>query len=116
MTISLLKKILGTMLILSGLVLALLKLSSLPEARGAADAWAYPESGLLWFIAGLAIEFMFLLARFILGYFVYTAKPISSWAFYLLAVMVSLSGLTGMVLGLALVLLAIFSSTNKVKT
>ncbi|MBB3170214.1 hypothetical protein [Simiduia aestuariiviva] len=97
---------------ISVLILLALKLSSLPEARQVADSWAYPESGTLWFLGGLAVELMLLVARFILGYFVYIGRHASPWVFYPLVVLVAVSGFSGLALSVAALALRLWQGAH----
>jgi hypothetical protein len=92
------EKGIGAALILSGLVLLILKVSSISQAQQSWDNWASPESGAMWFIGAVVAELTFLAARFTLGYFVYQSKISRAWLFYPLAVLTAVSGLSGIIL------------------
>ncbi len=98
MSRALIQKGIGGALMLSGLVLLALKVSSISETQQGWDAWASPGSGTLWFIGVLAVELIFLISRFTLGYFVCQSKNIGPWLFYPLAMLTAISGLAGIVL------------------
>lgn len=95
------QKLIGLALVLSGVVLLALKITSIPEAKENWDAWAFPSSGTLLFIGVLAAELLFLAARFFLGYVHLTGRHLGPWSFYPLVVFVALSGLSGIILGTA---------------
>ena len=95
---ALIQKGIGAALILSGLVLLALKISSTSEAQQSWDSWASPESGGMLFVGVLALELAFLVSRFTLGYFVYQSKNMGPWLFYPLAILTAVSGLSGIVL------------------
>lgn len=97
----LIQNLIGGALVLSGIVLLILKVLSISEAREGWAAWAAPESGTVWFIGALVLELVFLLARFLLGYLVFLSGRINPWAFYPLSVITSLSGPSGAALVLA---------------
>jgi hypothetical protein len=97
----LIQKLIGGALVLSGVVLLVLKVLSISEARESWAAWASPEGGMIWFIGALVLELVFLLARFILGYLVFLNGRIKPWLFYPLAAITALSGLSGAALVLA---------------
>jgi len=92
------KKGIGVALIISGLILLVLKVLNLGEAREGWNAWASPDSGFLWFLGALTFELVLLGCRLMLGYLLYSGKNISVWSFYPLAVLTALSGLSGIVL------------------
>lgn len=91
----------GLALILSGVMLLALKIMSLPEAKESWNAWADPSSGTSLLIVMLLAESLFLAARFFLGYILFKSMHLQSWAFYPLVVLLALSGLSGIVLGVA---------------
>ena len=95
------QKVIGMALVLSGVILLALKITSIPEAKENWDAWASPGSGTLVFIGVLAAELIFLAARFFLGYIHFKSKHLGPWSFYPLVVFVALSGLSGIILGVA---------------
>ncbi len=95
----------GVALILSGLVLLTLKIISIPESIETANSWAAPESGTAWFIGFLLIELLLLAARFALGYLVYVNQQISPWFFYPSAVLIGVSGLSGIILAASVIVL-----------
>lgn len=72
----LIQKLIGGALVLSGVVLLVLKVLSISEARESWAAWASPESGMIWLVGALVLELVFLLARFILGYLVFLSGRI----------------------------------------
>ncbi|ADZ90926.1 hypothetical protein [Marinomonas mediterranea] len=94
----LIQKGIGAALILSGVALLVLKISSASEAQQSWDFWASPESGGMLFVGAVALELVFLVSRFTLGYFVYQCKNMGPWLFYPLALLTSVSGLSGIVL------------------
>ncbi len=102
---ALIQKGIGVALIVSGLVLLALKISSMSEAQQSWDSWASPESGTMWFIGSLVLELLFLISRFSLGYFTYLGKHVGPWFFYPLAVLTAVSGVTGIVLVAAVLVL-----------
>jgi small-conductance mechanosensitive channel len=95
------QKVIGLALVLSGVVLLVLQITSIPEAKKNWEAWASPSSGTFFFIEVLAAELLFLAARFFLGYVHLTGKHLAPRSFYPLVVFVALSGLSGAVLGVA---------------
>ena len=95
------KKGIGLALVLSGAVLLALKITSLPEAKESWSAWASPNTGTFLFIGVLATELLFLAARFFLGYVHLKSKDLGPWGFYPLVVFVALSGMSGIILGVA---------------
>ncbi|SER23251.1 hypothetical protein SAMN05421690_101378 [Nitrosomonas sp. Nm51] len=95
------KKGIGVALIISGLILLVLKVLNLGEARESWNAWASPDSGFLWLLGALTLELVLLSCRLMLGYLLYRGKNISVWSFYPLAVLTALSGLSGIVLVIA---------------
>jgi len=98
---AIIKKGIGIALIISGLILLALKVSSLGEAREGWNAWASPDSGFLWFLGALTLELVLLGCRLMLGYLLYSGKNISTWSFYPLAVLTAVSGLSGIILVIA---------------
>jgi small-conductance mechanosensitive channel len=98
---ALVQKLIGLALILSGVVLLALKITSIPEAKENWGAWASQSSGTFLFIGVLAAELLFLAARFLLGYVCLTGKWLGPRGFYPLIVLVALSGLSGIILGVA---------------
>ncbi|MBE7215957.1 hypothetical protein MK852_16185 [Shewanella benthica] len=102
---ALIQKGIGSALILSGLVLLVLKVSSISDSHQTWDSWASPENGTMWFIGVLVLELVFLASRFILGYFVYLSKNMRPWLIYPLAVLTAVSGLSGIVLVAAVLVL-----------
>ncbi|WP_147336800.1 hypothetical protein [Pseudomonas abyssi] len=101
MNLALVQKGIGLALVLSGAVLLALKITSIPETKESWDAWASPNSGTFLFIGALAAELLFLAARFFLGYVHLKSKHLGPWGFYPLIVFVALSGLSGIILGVA---------------
>lgn len=97
----LIQQLIGGALLLSGFVLLVLKVLSIPEARESWAAWASPESGTMWFIGTLFLELIFILSRFVLGYLVFLNRRIRPWLFYPHAAITAVSGLSGMALVLA---------------
>lgn len=91
----------GLLLILSGIVILILNIMSISEAKESWDAWAYPNSGTYLFIGAMVAEVIFLSSRFFLGYAHFKSKQLGPWVFYPLVVLVALSGLSGIVLGVA---------------
>jgi len=91
----------GVALIASGILLLILKLSDLPEARESWEAWASPKSGAPWFVGALAVEAVLLASRIALGYFVYLGRAIRPWAFFLLVLLTAANGLSGIALAIA---------------
>ncbi len=91
----------GVALIASGILLLILKLSNVPEARESWEAWASPQSGMPWFVGILAVEAVLLASRIALGYFVYLGKAIRPWAFFLMAFLTAANGLSGLALAVA---------------
>ncbi len=98
---ALVQKGIGLALVLSGVVLLALKITSLSDAKESWDAWASPNSGTLLFVGVLAAELLFLASRFFLGYVHLKNKHLGPWSFYPLVVFVALSGLSGIILGVA---------------
>lgn len=97
----LIQQVIGGALVLSGVMLLILKVLSISEAREGWAAWASPESGTMWFIGALVLELVFLSVRFLLGYLLFLNGRIKPWVFYPLAAITALSGLSGAVLVLA---------------
>ena len=97
----LVKKGVGLALVLSGVVLLALKITSIPVAKESWDAWASPSSGTSFFIGALTAESLLLAARFFLGYVHLKGKQLGPLGFYPLVVFVALSGVSGVILGLA---------------
>ncbi|WP_157035570.1 hypothetical protein [Marinobacter psychrophilus] len=95
---AMIQKGIGGVLILIGLVLLVLKVSSISETQQGWETWASPGNGALWFTGVLAVELTFLISRFTLGYFVYQSKNIGPWLFYPLAILTTISGLSGIIL------------------
>lgn len=85
----------------SGVVLLVLKVLSIPEARQSWAVWAQPESGMMWFVGASLLELIFLLSRFVLGYLLFLNRSIRAWLFYPLAAITALSGISGVALVLA---------------
>ena len=108
------QKVIGLALVLSGLVLLALKITSIPEAKENLDAWAYPGSGTLLFIGVLATELLLLSARFFLGYVHLTGRHLGPWSFYPLVVFIALSGLSGIILGAASVAIRFWQGQGQV--
>ena len=98
---TLVHKVIGQALILSGAVLLALKIMNISEAKESWDAWASPTSGTVFFIGALTAELLFLAARFFLGYVHLKNKDLGPWVFYPLLLFVLLSGLSGIILALA---------------
>ena len=114
---ALIQRGLGVALILSGLVLLVLKVLSIPEARQSWDSWAAPDSGTALFIGALAFESVLLAGRFALGYCIYSNKHLGPWLFYALAVLVAISGVTGIILAAACIAIRLSSNPgHAVKT
>lgn len=101
----LIQRLIGGALVLSGVVLFVLKVLSIPEARESWAAWASPESGMMWFVGALFLDLIFLLSRLALGYLVFLDRRIRPWLFYPLAAITAISGLSGLALVLAAVVL-----------
>lgn len=95
------QKGIGLALVLSGVVLLALKITSIPEAKESWDALASPNNGTFLFIGALAAELLLIGARFFLGYVHLMGKHLNPWSFYPLVVFVALSGLSGIILGVA---------------
>lgn len=112
---ALIQKGLGIALILSGLVLLVLKLLSVPEAQQSWDTWAAPDSGTSLFIVALVAESVLLAARFALGFFVYLNIQLGPWLFYTLAVLVAISSITGIILVLVCVLFRFLQGQDHAK-
>jgi len=114
---ALIQKGIGGALVLSGVVLFVLKVSSTSEARQGWDSWASPESGVMWFVGVLALEVAFLVSRFVLGYFVFQSKNMGPWLFYPLAILNAVSGLSGIVLVAAVLVIRFWQGgVHAVKT
>lgn len=92
------RKGIGLTLIASSIVILVLKLSNISQARDSINAWALPEDSALIFIAVLIFELVMLVSRFTLGYFIYQSNNIKPWVLYPLAVLTIISGLTGVAL------------------
>ena len=88
----------GAALILSGLIIFVLKALSFSDAQKNWDFWASPDSGAIWFVGIVILETVFLVSRITLGYLVYLRKNIGTSLFYPLAVITSVSGLSGILL------------------
>lgn len=97
----LVQKGIGLALVLSGVVLLALKITSIPVAKESWGAWASPSSGTFFFIGALTAESLLLAARFFLGYVHLKGKQLGPLGFYPLVVFVALSGVSGVILGLA---------------
>jgi len=111
------QKGIGAALIFSGLALLVLKVSSIPGAQQSWDSWASPENGTMWFVGVVALELTFLVSRFALGYFVYLGKSTGPWLFYPLAALTAVSGLSGIVLVAAVLVLRFWQGgVHAVKT
>ena len=102
------QKLIGGALVVSGVVLLVLKVLSIPETRQSWAAWAQPESGLMLFVGSLLIELIFLISRFALGYLLFLNRRIRPWFFYPLAAITALSGLSGVVLVIAVLALRLW--------
>ncbi len=99
------QKFIGGALVVSGVVLSVLAVLSIPETRQSWASWAQPEGGVMWFVGALFLELIFLLSRFVLGYLLFLNRRIRPWLFYPLAGITALSGLSGVVLVLAVLAL-----------
>ena len=96
------KKLIAVGLIVSGLILLILKIYNLPSAYKSWETFAEPHAAFPYFAAAVALEILFLAARFTLGYMVYIGKNITGWLFYPLSVFTAFGGLTGVLLVVAL--------------
>ena len=115
-------KILGLALILSACMLAVIKVSSIPDAHYQINAWLQPDEGsndALFILSGvLLFELVLLVSRFVLGYCLYCKKSLNNWQFYPLVILVCISGFyfTGIILSLAAIVLRQYQVHNEAKT
>ncbi len=99
------EKAAGAFLILSELIVIIPKILSVPEALESASSWAAPDDGTLWFIGLLSLEIIWLSARFALGLSLLLQRPLKPWLFYLLLLILGSSGLTGLIISVALMIM-----------
>ena len=100
-----LEKMAGAALILSELIVFIHKVMSIPEALESANSWAAPDDGTLWFIGLITLEIIWLTARLALGLSLLLQRPLKPWLFYLLLLIVGTSGLTGLIISVALMIM-----------
>jgi len=104
-----LTKFVALSLLISAGILIVVKAISIPDSYQNMGAYLRvdgdSQSLLLWFSALLVLEAIFIACRIYLGYCLYNDKSLSSWKFYLIAIVVALSGFY--FTGLALAILAV---------
>lgn len=109
-------KIIGIALIASAIILLLLKLESIPNAYNSMEAWLSPdgEPNTIYLILSgiLAFEVLLLAGRSLLGYFLFVGKKLNVVAFYTLVSVVAISGISGIVFSLSVVILRHYRGSN----
>jgi hypothetical protein len=100
-----LNKVIGFCLLLTAIALFILKFISLPELLNSSEGFLSTNSNYeqtIFVVFILFFELIFLISRFVLGYYLVLNKELRNWQFYLLIILVGLSGfyLTGVILSL----------------
>jgi len=115
-------KFVALSLLISASVLIVVKAIGIPDAYQIMGAYLRVDgdslSLLLWFSALLVLEAIFIACRIYLGYCLYNDKSLPAWKFYLITILIALSGfyLTGLTLAILAVGLRLRNNLNAAKT